>query len=212
MAVLIFFGFSRTFYIAVAHSTFQNPPILFVHIALFSAWLILMLIQTGLVQARRLRLHRTLGSASLVIGVALPIVGVWVTIAMNHQKILHGMAVDTRQILYPLSDMVHFTALYWPAIWFRRRPEIHKRLMFLTTISLVRAAFFRYPQWLLPDYWISFGADALMLTGIGRDLIVDRRLNVVYRFGFPMMVAAQVIERFVRNSHWWQILADSIVT
>src|SRR6201986_4304209 len=65
MSVLIlgavFIGFARTYYLAgLIHAPLPSW-IIHVHGAIFSTWIILLCIQTGLVSARRVDLHKKLG-------------------------------------------------------------------------------------------------------------------------------------------------------
>jgi hypothetical protein len=43
-------------------------------------------------------------------------------------------------VIIPLGDMVLFAGFFIPAVIYRRRPEIHKRLMLLATTALLFAA------------------------------------------------------------------------
>ncbi len=45
----------------------------------------------------------------------------------------------------------------------------------------------------MPRYWFFVGVDLLVLLGVARDLIVNRRVHWVYRVGFPVFVVCQGI-------------------
>jgi hypothetical protein len=51
-------------------------------LVLFVGWLLFVLVQTGLVQTRRVKQHRQIGLSSIGFGAALPVLGVWVAIVM----------------------------------------------------------------------------------------------------------------------------------
>jgi hypothetical protein len=65
MAVLIlitvFLGFARTYYLAGVFNANPLPPLLHLHGAAFSSWILLLIVQTSLVAAGRVDLHRRLG-------------------------------------------------------------------------------------------------------------------------------------------------------
>ena len=45
----------------------------------------------------------------------------------------------------PRATLVVFPALFGTALWFRRRTDVHKRLVILATLELVTAAIARWP-------------------------------------------------------------------
>jgi hypothetical protein len=45
-----------------------------------------------------------------------------------------------RSLLVPLGDIVSFSVRSGAAIWYRARPEVHKRLMVVATVVLLFAA------------------------------------------------------------------------
>jgi hypothetical protein len=52
-----------------------------------------------------------------------------------------GIAADPLAFMVlPLGDLAAFTILVGAAFWYRRRPEIHKRLMLLATIGTLMPA------------------------------------------------------------------------
>ncbi len=48
-------------------------------------------------------------------------------------------------LVIPLTDMLVFGILVGAGFYFRRRPDVHKRLMLLATISILAAAIARLP-------------------------------------------------------------------
>src|SRR5262245_44957976 len=61
--VIVFAGFSRTFYLKTLTGTPALPPIVHVHGLVFSAWMLLFVAQTWLVASGNTRTHRRLGVA-----------------------------------------------------------------------------------------------------------------------------------------------------
>jgi len=69
MAVLVFGGFSITYWQPMATSSLAPlPPIVHIHGFLFSAWMLLLVTQSLLVNVRNVPLHRSLGT----FGIAMP--------------------------------------------------------------------------------------------------------------------------------------------
>ena len=64
----------------------------------------------------------------------------------------------------PLFDIVLFAGMVSAALYNRAKPQAHKRLMLLTTISLVSAAVGRIPSFTIPFPLVVLIAQALLLT------------------------------------------------
>ena len=210
-AAVVVIGFAPKFDARMLHPSHPAPISLWVHTVVFTGWVILLLVQTGLVQAGKASLHRTLGMASSILGVVLPIVGAWVAIDTGHEKVLEGKTGGESFLLVPLSDMVFFAALFGLGLWWRKRPELHRRLMLLASVSLTVAAFARFPKYIVPGGHFNIACDLMILLAVGRDLVVDRRVHRVYLIGLPLLILGQVTTELVRQSAWWLSVASSIL-
>jgi uncharacterized membrane protein YozB (DUF420 family) len=207
IALVVAGGFGRTLYSGLIHPPYPMPLILYVHTAVFTGWVVLFLVQTGLVQSQYTRSHRILGRSSLALAVPLPIIGVWVAIAMARLEIQHGD--QSADVLIPFCDMLYFTLLFGLGFWWRRSPETHRRLMLVAAISLTSAAFGRYPHFIVPRGWFYLGVDSLIVIGMVRDLLVQRRVHPVYQIGLPLMACGQIMASIVRHTTWWhRVLAE----
>jgi hypothetical protein len=108
-------------------------------------------------------------------------------------------------------DLCCFAIPFALAIYWRRRPEFHRRLMLIATCGLTDAAFGRFP-WLTLAFSPG-GVDALIFLGILRDLIVDRRIHKVYLYAFPLLLLFQIfcVQTYLHTSPWWVRIASALV-
>ena len=194
MAGMVAYGFSRTIDDGLFRPKIPRPPILYLHAAVMTSWLALFATQAGLVRARQLAWHRTLGVAGLCLGAAIPLVGVPTAIIMRRFDIDH-LGDHLPIIAVPLGDMVMFTGFLSLAALWRKRPEFHRRLMFLATVSIIDAGLGRFP---VPDAWFDAGwfywvIDALILLAMARDLLLTRRIHPVFAYGLPALVLCQAV-------------------
>jgi hypothetical protein len=128
-------------------STTRNAPLtpaVGAHAAVFSAWLLLLLVQTRLV-ARRIETHRRLGYAGGGLAVLMLFTGYGTAVALARRGFdLSGdlrIENDPLELLvFQLGDLVTFGVLVSAALALRRRPEAHKRLMTLATLGGLMAA------------------------------------------------------------------------
>jgi hypothetical protein len=194
MAGAVVYGFSRTIDDNLIHPRIARPLLLYVHAVVFGAWISIYVLQTALIRTGGVRLHRRLGLAWLCIGAAIPFLGVSTAIVMRRFDIIHFHR--TLQFLaIPLWDMVAFTSCFVLGALWRKRPEFHRRLMFLATCTLIDAGLNRFP---LPDVWSNagwfyFAIDSLVLIAIARDLRVQHRVHPVFAIGMPLIVVGQVV-------------------
>jgi len=148
MALLIlatvFVGFARTYYLA---GLFQAPlpsPVIHLHGAAFSCWILLLVAQTSLVSARRLDIHRRLGIAGFLLACVMVVLGVW---AGTDSLVRSRAAGAGARFFYivALSDMLIFATLVALAFRERLNPPAHKRLILVATTALIVAAVARWP-------------------------------------------------------------------
>ena len=123
-----------------------------VHGIVFFLWQILFLAQSLLIANRRVDLHRRMGViADCVLAFMIPL-GYATTVTMARRgfdlsgdlkvdRHSHGMYVDPLLgMLFPLTDLAVFGLLAAAALAYRRRKEIHMRLMVFANIVLMPAA------------------------------------------------------------------------
>jgi hypothetical protein len=111
-----------------------------VHGVLFMAWLVVFLMQTALVATRRIAVHRQLGAAAALLAVAMIVLGYMTAIAMVRRGFdlsgdINAQADPLFQLVFSLGDLVIFGALLMAGYSYRRRGDIHKRLMLLATVG-----------------------------------------------------------------------------
>lgn len=80
-SIAIFAGFGRTYYLKSFTGAAALTPLVHVHAAVFTAWVLLFIVQVRLVAGRRLVLHRRLGVATVVLSAVMIVLGVLTVIA-----------------------------------------------------------------------------------------------------------------------------------
>jgi hypothetical protein len=194
MAGAVFYGFSRTIDENLIHPSIPRPRLLYVHAVLFTAWISLYVLQTALIRIGELRLHRRMGLAGVCIGAAIPFLGVSTAIIMRRFDVVHFHKSLTF-LAVPLWDMVAYTPCFVLGALWRKRPEFHRRLMFLATCMIIDAGLARFP---VPAAWFSFAwfylaVDGVVLIAIARDLRMRHRVHPVFAIGMPLIFAGQVV-------------------
>jgi hypothetical protein len=111
-----------------------------VHGIVFLIWLQLFLAQTVLVATRRMEVHRRLETVTTLLAPVLIVLGYMTVIPMlkrgfDLSRDLHIEVEPFREAVFPLGDLVIFGVLIAPGYWYRRRPDVHRRLMLLGTVG-----------------------------------------------------------------------------
>jgi len=139
----------------VDQSRRTGPPTVLMktHGVITSAWLLLFLVQATLVAARRTDVHRRLGLITVIVTFAMIVNGVLTVIEggrrgydlsgdLGRATIPPGSPPPTGPdaiaagMFPPLLGFFAFGSLVATGLWFRHRPEIHKRLMVLALLDL----------------------------------------------------------------------------
>jgi hypothetical protein len=212
IAVVVIYGFSHTIDHNLIHPHPVPPWVLYLHAPVFCGWVVFFILQSTLVRTRNVRLHKTLGWFGAALGASMIVLG-YVT-ATSIDRFHYGLEPDPRNFSFlsvQLSDLIGFAVPFVLAIYWRKKPEFHRRLMLVATCSLTDAAFGRFP-W-LPLVWAPAGLDCLILLGVIRDLIVDRRVHKVYLYALPALIATQAtaIYLFTHSPGWWLKIAGALV-
>src|SRR5262249_19521404 len=212
IVVVIVYGFSFTIGKNLIHPAVPRPWILYVHATVFSSWLVFFVVQSTLVRSRKVQWHRRMGLFGIALGTLIPIVGVSTAIAMGrfNTMSLHATHAES-DLIIPLFDMVCFTSTFPLAVYWRKKPELHRRLMLVATCALTAAGFGRFPERILPGYLFYAGVDLLILLGIAHDLIVNRTVHSVYLRVLPLFILGQTIVTYIayRNVPFWLRIAHA---
>jgi hypothetical protein len=214
IALVVAYGFSRTVNAGLIHPPSPRPTVLYLHAMIFTAWVALFIVQSALVSSRNVQLHRQLGWFGLALGVSIPIVGIATAIEMGRLHVREGHADTAQFLVVPFFDMVAFTTAFALAFYWRKKPELHRRLTLMATCSLTAAAFGRFPNALMPHHWFYAGVDCLILLGVVRDLFVTKRVHPVYLYTLPLLALGQVttIHVFVRGWPVWIRIAHALLS
>jgi hypothetical protein len=197
--LLLVAGFSQTFFF---RPIFDVPPetlTAMLHGATLTSWFLLFLAQTTLAATGRVQWHRALGRAAIVVVIAGAATFVWMAFDLYQNRPIATVdpAIADRALLTrlvrELTVFAAFPVLAGLGLAYRRRREVHRRLMLLATISLLPPALSRFVAMAIgPEARIlaTLGLTAVcLLVPIVIELIRTRRLHPVLAFGAPLWFA-----------------------
>ena len=206
LAAIVVSGFKRTVNDNLFHPAIPRPLILWFHGAAFASWVLVFIAQSALVRIHKVSWHRFFGWFGAGLATVMVPLGVTTAIVMArfHTFRLHETGQDAF-LSIPFYDMLAFGTLIALAIYWRKRPEFHRRLIFIATCSLMDAAAARFDY--VFDHNLFFPClDLLIILGVARDLFVDKRVHKVYLYALPLLIAGQSLSLYMwrHNPAWWQ--------
>ena len=200
-------GFFLTYLRPMAVGTFEGPRLAHVHGALLLSWLLLVIAQAFLVR-RRLRIHRKLGWAALVLAPAIAVSTALVGAEAARRDMLLGGQSAADNAVGNITTPLVFLLLVCAAIVARKRPQWHKRLIFLATAAILWPAWFRWrhflPEFPRPDIWLGIVlADVPIIIAVVRDRARFGAVHPAYLIAGPAVIAEQLAEVFLFGGPLW---------
>jgi hypothetical protein len=214
--VTVFAGFAPTFYLRGSFT--QTRPmsvLLHVHGIVFSAWISLFLVQTLLIARGSRRLHQRLGWVGAAIAMAMITL---VTAAVIEQlRRVNGFPPPPLALALSVFDIFVFAFLVGTALYYRKRPDWHKRLMLSASIVLLGAPMFRIVAQLVGLADIAkvsivstLLVDAFFLPCFAYDLLTRRRIHPAYLVALVLIVLDQIAQATVVSWPPWISLANAL--
>ena len=210
IVITVFAGFAPTYYLRPYFNAAPLIPLLHLHGLVFTSWIVLFSVQTTLIATHRTDLHRRLGIAGGLIATLMVVIGFSTAIIRATQGVTGpGGPSPLSFLVVPLGDMLVFAILVGAGFYFRRRPDVHKRLMMLATISILAAAVARLPFAIMQSGPIAFFGftDFFILACVVYDLITLRRIHRATALAGLLIVASQPLRLMIGGTQTWLTIA-----
>jgi hypothetical protein len=216
MGLTVFAGFAATYYLRFLDGgprmTLTGGPftgLVHLHGALFTAWVLLFIVQTALVSSRRVAVHRRLGVAGGLLAAAMVAAGTTIAIATAARGSAPPGMDPLAFLIIPLFDMILFSIFVATALTLRRDKEAHKRLMLLAYVSIIVAAVGRLPGVLAMGPPAFFGLSFLfVVAGAIYDFVSRGRVHRVYLWGGALMLVSVPARLAISGTAAWRSLAE----
>ena len=180
-----------------------------VHAALFTIWLLLYISQASLIMTGHARVHLRMGPWLAAYGFAIAAVGLYTAgLLANRLGVRENDFEAAAQfVFFPVIDMVYFAGFLAAAVAYRKRPDLHKRAMFVATFSIAVVGLGRlvgrtgFESALL---WQPLNL-APLLIAIAYDLFVCRKFYSVLVIGLVVHLIRLNADAFVKTEAWLPI-------
>jgi hypothetical protein len=213
--LIVLIGFARSYYLK---GFFGFPPLpnrlVHIHGLVMTSWVVLFVVQVGLVSTHRTRLHMKLGVLGSFLALAVFVLGMLTGIDGAARGASVPGIPPLNFLIIPLGDMIGFAILVGVALYFRRKLDIHKRLMLLSAFNFLPAAVARIPL----DFIQSGGPlafygipDLFVVAFIVYDTIKNRRLHPAALCGGLLIIASHPLRIMFAGTTTWVSIAESLV-
>ena len=213
MFATVLFGFAKTYFLAGMVAAPLPNKLIHLHGAAFTSWMILLIVQTGLVSAHRVKWHMKLGLFGFGLAVVMVILGCSAAVNALHR----GSGVPDLDpvtfFIVPITSMLLFSVFILFAYRQRRNVEAHKRLIIIATISLMDAAVARWPLAVVHRYPVMqdvviFG---FLLLIVVYDLWSLHRVSKTTMWASALLVAVHLGRVSLGLTHGWHALVGRLV-
>jgi len=164
--VIVLLGFTPSFFLRwffeqPKRLQFESFPWLFViHGTVMTAWFVLLIVQSGLINLKKHQLHMKLGMASIVLAILVVVTAYPVAMGLAPREIAMGTLdpenTDMLRFLsifwyHDMLSLIVFSSLFVAGILYRRKPALHRTMMLFASLAFIGPAIGRLIAWLLPD-------------------------------------------------------------
>ena len=138
MALFIFSGFGLTYWLPMATGSLAPlPPVVHLHGLFYFSWIVLLVVQSMLINAKKVQLHRSLGTFGIAIGTGVLILGALITVMAARLGSADPSPTSNALNYLSVVAVLSFGTLFCLAIRNTSKPETHKRLILFATINLL---------------------------------------------------------------------------
>ncbi len=203
-----------------------TPPIqslLIVHGVLMSAWMLLAAAQPLLVAGGRKRLHMTLGRFGAALALGIVITGCLVAVRaaqVNPPDLQLFGLVQNEFLAIPMNGMVMFGVFVFLGVWNRRRPEVHRPMMFMASMAAIPAALSRittlngWYEGTALEYFFSAFVVAMIFGAIllACKLAVSRSFDRCFAGAFGALALSWLLTSLLARTPAWKQIATVMMS
>jgi len=190
IGIVVFVGFAPSFFLKGAFGPARDLSLLTVsHGIVMTIWYVLFILQATLIARKRPDLHRRVGVAGVVVAVLIVILGSMVQFNMSgDDRVKFG---TFHVVIASIAPFFDFAVLVACALYWRKKGDVHKRLMLLATLVPLGAAVGRFPIAFCRDHSFLL-VNLAILACIAYDTWSYRRLHPAFIWGTVFLVVMEL--------------------
>lgn len=210
--LVTFVGFAPTFFLRPFTDAPSLPLRFHIHGFFATAWVLLFFAQTVLIARRSFTLHRRMGVLGGCIAAGLVLSGLVILYYVAIAYPQNGRELNQVSALVwgNIAGLTVFSVFVGLGIAFRRRPQTHKRLMLLGTLSIMGQPLVRIghldlfrvsDSMIVNDAVYGLGGILALFTVVAiHDVIVLRRVHHTVAWGLPFQLGMTILAGLVLST------------
>lgn len=202
-------GFGPTYFFKPFHPSPALPPLLHVHGMVFTSWLLLLIVQGGLVRAERVDLHKRLGIFGALLAAGVVVLGFAVGIEGGRRGTAADGMTPLAFMIFPIGQILMFAGFVGAGLLNRRKPDVHRRLILVGTIYMLTPAISRIVD--KRSVLAMFLTSAFIVVAMIYDWWTRRRVHPIYIGGFLLLVASGPLRAVIGKTEAWQSFARMLI-
>jgi len=223
MALFVFIGFAPTYFLyPVIGATPLNgrvgmSPLIHLHAAVGSAWMLFLIFQAHLIRGKRHQRHMQNGLIGAGIALAVVVVGLIVAIEAGQDGRNPPGWTPTAFLIMPFASALLFGAYVMAALWWRRWPDYHKRLMLIGTTAILVPAGARMASFFFKGILPPGPLGGMILTDVfiavlvAYDLNKQGKLHPATMWGGGLMLLSQPGRVLLGQTEGWNAFATRLI-
>jgi hypothetical protein len=215
MIVLTFAGFAPSYYLSGVFGGPRLSLLVHVHGVVFTLWMLLYLLQTGLISAGRADVHRIVGPVAVLVAVAMVPLGIATAIVTKQVASAAHLPPSGPPLVFPLGAILTFAVLVSWAVAMRKRAAWHKRLMLLGTLAILTTPLARIIKFthlpITPPLGGMILTDLMLVGLVAYDLRATGKLHAATKWGGAFFLLTQVIRIVLNMTPAWQAFAKGLI-
>jgi hypothetical protein len=207
--ITVVIGFGPTYFYKPFRPSPPLIPLLHVHGIVFTAWLLLVIVQSALVRSGRVALHMRLGMLGAFLAASVVVLGILVA----RNGAIRGVSGDGMGplgfMIFPFGQIVLYAGFIGAGLWYRRKPEIHRRLILVGTICMLTPAISRMvDRRAVLAMFITLG---FVVVAMIHDFLTRRKVHPVYIIGAVILLVSGPLRAAVGPTAAWESFARLLV-
>ncbi len=216
MAIAI--GFAKPFLIPLSEGSFRAPVSIYIHAILAFLWVLLFTMQSVFIQTKRYKTHIKWGLCGffIALGTAFTIIPVGLYAVEKELNLGLGETAISG-IVGNVTTAIMFISLVIAALVYRKKPDVHKRLMLLSTIVILWPAWFRFRHYFPtvenPEIWFAVVlADSLILISWAWDKFTNGKIHPSLLYVGLAIILEHTMEVLFFDTQAWRTIAHKLYT
>ena len=219
MCLFVFGGFGMHSALPALRGAFPPaPPIVHLHGAVFVSWMLLLLVQSGLVSAGQVALHRRLGLWGIAHAAAIMILGLFLQLIASRAGMDAGRDPGTDGLYLGLLAFAGFIPLFTLAIRnAARRPQVHRSLILLAMLPVLPPGVNRF--WFralglddpIPTFWLYLTLWSMAAAILWNERRSTGTVSWPTWLGAGFIFVQGVVHEAVVGSAWFSELSRSVL-